>query len=612
MSTSFTIGPAASTGTSGAFYQGKLTLTQTPNTAENKSSIYWEFRIWANTSQQSPSNYRFQNGNQVTVVIDGNTVFSSSNVGLVALSGTSASNTVKLASGTVIVQHNTDGTKRLVASARYYQPNAPALDTINPSGTVTLTPIIRAGVISSAPDMTLAGSGTTNHTVQWTTVSGYYYKVEYKYGNTTLHTSNGLATDVTSYTWAVPASVAASVTDAKSMQLTVVLHTYSDSGYTAEVGTSSVKFTATFQESSFKPQGSGSTIIPHDGLSGVIVAGMTYFDAACLYSLVQGAEFVSAYAVYIDTSGNEISPRKYSNTSASIALDPIPSFTDTTKNLKVKVGITDTRGFTSEFSSNTFTAHGWVPPSITDIMAVRCNSDGTENLSGACYKLSVTYSIRSLNNANAKNAKVSYKYITDAAYTQSASGAVADYSTTLALGPYVLSPAQDEQLQVRVEISDSLSVSNPAVVTVTILPGTWFSGIMLDGDKKIAIGLGRRPTKQYTVQFGWTPEVRDEKDLEFYDQNGSMTGKVLHNSYGVLFAVVPFSDFSSSNRLDVTTLFGVDIRAVVNVTQRGGTGTQYYFWTNDGTPGHFYITLMRADGGTISGTTEFEITAIPY
>lgn len=611
MSSTFIIGPAASTGTSGAFYQGKLVLVQTQNTAENKSPVHWEFRIWANTSQQSPSNYRFQNGNQVTVVINGSTVFSSSNVGLVALSGTSASNTVLLASGDVIVAHNSDGTKQLTASARYYQPNAPVLSTINPSGTVTLTPIIRAGAITSAPNITLAGFGTTNHTVQWTAVSGYYYKLEYKYGNTTLHTSAGLGSDVTSYTWAVPASVAQNVIDAKSMQLTVVLHTYSDSDWTTEIGTNSAAFTAAFQESTFKPQGAEWAIAKLDALSGTIVAGKTRLSVACTYDLIQNAEFVSAFAVYTDASGNEISPRKYSNTGTNIALDPIPSFADTTMPFKVKVGVTDSRGFVSEFASSTYTAYGWSAPSITDISAMRCNSDGTANLGGGYYKVTITYSIRSLNNANAKNAKIRYKFVSDSLYTQSASGALENYSGTITLGPYTIASPQDDQLQVQAELSDSLSTSNPTIMTVTVLPETWFSGIMLSGDKKVAIAFGGRPTKANTAQFYWAPEVLDENDLEFYDQNGNMTGKVLHNSYGVLFATVPFSDFSSS-RLDVTSLFGVDIRAVVSVTQRGGTGTPYYFWTNDGTPGHFFITLKRTDGGTISGTTEFEIAAIPY
>ena len=78
-----------------------------------------------------------------------------------------------------------------------------------------------------------------------------------------------------------------------------------------------------------------------------------------------------------------------------------------------------------------------------------------------------------------------------------------------------------------------------------------------------------------------------------------------------MYATAQFSAFTS-DMLNVTELFGTDIKAVVNVTQRGGTGTSYYYWTNDGTPDHFYITLKRTDGGTISGTTAFEILALPY
>ena len=612
MSTTFTIGPVNCTGTYPTFYQGKLVLTQTQNVASNTSTIAWSFQIWANTTPSSPSNYHYDNNNRVSVVINGSTVYSSANARSVSLSGTSASNTVVLASGTTTVAHNPDGTKSLTASATYYQPNSSNLNTITPSGTVTLDPITRVGVISSAPDMSLAGSGTTNHTVQWTTESGFYYKVQYLYGSTILHTSSALATTATSYTWAVPYTIAEYVTNAKTMPVLVAVHTYSDAGCTVEIGVSSATFTVTFADS-FKPSLSSATVTQNNMLSGTVVSGRSNSTVAWTTAFNSGATLASASAVYI-IGGSEAGAIVTNTTGSPITLGTIPSFTDATKTCNIKITVKDSRGFTATLTTSNFTAYGWVAPSITAMSAVRCDSEGEESLSGAYYKVAFTYSIRALNNANSKSAKIYYRYYSSSTWTQSASGALTDYSATLTMGPYTLSAAQDEKLEIRVELSDSLSSTNPTMMSVTILPASVFLDILTNADDETiheGLGVGMINTKRFTIQSPWDLEVYNGKSISTYDEDGAAVGLYPNNGYGVMYATVQFSAFTS-DMLNVTELFGTDIKAVVNVTQRGGTGTSYYYWTNDDTPDHFYITLKRTDGGTISSTTAFEILALPY
>lgn len=539
----YTIGPVASTGTSGVFYQGKVVLNTTTNNSGNYTDVAWEFRIWANTTAQSPSNYRFQNGNQVLVVIDGQTVLNTANIGLVALSGTTASNNVLLASGSIRVYHNNDGTKQLAVNARYYQPNAPVLNTINPVGTVTLTPIIRSATILTAPDFTLRLDGFSDHTITWDDVQSYYYKVQYLSGDTVLHTSAAIAPNVETYTWSnIPADIAQYYTTSQSMPVKVVLHTYTDSACTNELGSNSKTITVSLEDLApettpvvprFQNTLTGDTVV--SGLSNALVSWST--------SLYYGATVVSCYAVYVDANGNEVGGRVYSETKPSYAnplvLPTIPAFSDVSRTYKIKHSITDSRGFTltDTSSSSSFTVYGWSAPSISSVTAFRCDANETPNLSGAYYDVSFTYNIRSLNNGNAKNAKISYKYASDSSWTQSASGALANYFGTLNMGPYTLSQARDEKLEIKVELTDSLSSDNPTTITSTILPAEVFLDMITNADDVTiheGLGIGRINNKRFTVQSAWPLEIYDDdgnlrvtldytNGLRFYNSSGTLT-----------------------------------------------------------------------------------------
>lgn len=535
----YTIGPVASTGTSGAFYQGKVVLNTTTNNSGNYTDVAWEFRIWANTTAQSPSNYRFQNGNQVLVVIDGQTVLNTANIGLVALSGTTAANNVLLASGSIRVYHNTDGTKQLAVNARYYQPNAPVLNTINPVGTVTLPKIVRAAVIDSCPDITLTSASNTNHTITWDDVRDYYYKVQYLYGDTVLHTSSVISPGTESYTWAVPRSIVEEEPNSKTMKITVRLRTYTDSSAASEVGSNDAKFTATM-DSSFSPNITNTFQIDHDTVGFECVAGKSYSQMNWENRYVYGATFASGYAVYVDSNGNEVGARVYGNTTP-VTLGVLPNFSDTSKTFAVKISTTDSRGFTDEEINTPFTVYGWSAPSISAVTAFRCDANETPNLSGGYYDVSFTYSIRSLNNGNAKNAKISYKYASDNSWTQSASGALANYSGTLNMGPYTLSQARDEKLEIKVELTDSLSSDNPTTITFTILPAEVFLDMITNADDVTiheGLGIGRINNKRFTVQSAWP--------LEIYDDDGNLRvvlddtdGLRFYNASGVLTQDIP-------------------------------------------------------------------------
>ena len=537
----------------GHVFSGRFVLNTTTDAANNRTVINsWQFYLYVNKSDYVTS-YNYGSGNKVIISINGQTVVSTTNIGRVTLGqGTAAtthysSNPLLITQSTsaINVPHNNDGTKSLAVSANYTQTQSGNyLGTANPAGTIKLEDIQRAAPITSAPNITLAATGTTNHTVTWTDVEDYYYKLQYLYGDTVLHTSEKIDPETETYTWAVPASIAENVTNAKTMTVKAVLHTYTDSACTNEWGTSSAGFTVTFSDS-FAPALSSLTVTQLSTLNGTIVAGQSKSKIEWTTAYKSNATFGSAYAVYVDGSGNELSSRV--SGSSPITLGIIPAFTDTTKSIKIKVSLTDSRGFTSTATLGTaFAVYGWIAPTITALTAVRCDSGGTENLSGGYYKLTVTYSIRPLNNQNAKNAKVYYKYASDSVYTQSASGAVTDYSATLSLGPYTLSSAQDEKLDVLVAISDSLSSSNPTTMAVTILPASIFIDALTNaGGEKVGLGIGMVNDKQQTMQVGWDLEIHNGA-VTVYDDNGVVritldftNGMNFYNSSGTLIGSYP-------------------------------------------------------------------------
>lgn len=551
---SASFGPYSSTGTQGSFYQGRLVITATPDSdvKNNRSLVTWSFQIWANGT----SSYGYNTGNQVRIIINGSYVVNTGNIGRVALAGSSSESPVVLSTGSVYVSHNSDGTKALTVSAVYQQDGAPYLQKISvPNSTLTLDRIIRAATLDTVSDVTIPSFGTTNHTVTWTDVENYYYKVQYLYGSTILETSAAIQPGEEEYTWAIPVSVANNETNAKFMVVTVALHTYTDSSCTNELGVSSAQFTINFG-SGFYPQLTHMVGVWADTINQKIICGLSYIEYEWDTWYVAGATFKSGYAVYVDSNGNEVGQR-VSLSSASATLPPLPSFTDVTRQYGVRISETDSRGFTNTQNTGLDTVYGWTTPSITDISAVRCDFDGTENERGQYYKVTLTYSIRSLGGTaadpvNDKNIKIKYRWNSDQNFTQSASGALPDYVGSITLGPYQLANPQDDKLWIRAEISDSLSGQNPAIATFTILPADVFIDIMTEGtrfDRKNGLAIGRASTEADTVQVAW--------DLKLWDSGFSIVDSDGHVRVSLDFTNgLQFFD-SSGNLLFVYPVTGI-------------------------------------------------------
>ena len=523
----------------------KLVLGETVNQQANTSVIPWVLYCFVNKSDYI-TGYHYSGNNMVTVQIGGLNVFPRQNVGDVRLGdGTQAgthyeNNPVLLASGTTSpIQHGDNGEKTITVYAKYEQASAAYLQSITISANVKLQSITRSATITSAPDISLTSASNVNHTITWTDVMEYYYKVQYLYGNTALHTSSLIAPDTETYTWAVPRSVAMEEPNSKTMNITVVLHTFTDSSGENELGSNSAKFVATM-DSSFSPNITNTFQIDHDTVGFECVAGKSHSEINWQNNYVYGATFASGFAVYVDGNGNEIGSRVYGN-ATPVMLDVIPGFIDLSRSLSIKISTTDSRGFTDEEINTPFTVYGWIAPTIDNLTAIRCDGDEEPNERGNYFKVTFDYSIRTFGGTSAspvndKNAKVKYKWLGENNYRQAASGALSDYSGTATLGPYQLQNPQDEKLEIRVEVSDALSSDNPTYSDFTILPADVFIDIMTAGardDKKVALGVGIVADEADTIRSAWKLKMWD-KPIEIYDDLGNLRA-VLDYSTGVTF-----------------------------------------------------------------------------
>lgn len=161
---------------------------------------------------------------------------------------------VKVVSATVNdIGHNSDGTKSITISGSVSAPSGTKFDghTTSGSGTATFDTIPRASTITSAANVTLGN----NCSVKWTPAStSFRYKLklslgDWSYTTGAIHPNTTSAYTYTGYT--IPIDVSNQITVSKTDTMTVVLYTYSNSGATTQVGSSSSKtFTVTVPDNS--------------------------------------------------------------------------------------------------------------------------------------------------------------------------------------------------------------------------------------------------------------------------------------------------------------------------------------------------------------------------
>ncbi len=432
-----TSGTVTTSSYDGRYYY--VTWSATQSTANNTSTISWSLSC-------AGGNSSWYAERTLNVSIDGTSVYSkTSRVQRYATTG--------IASGSVTLSHNTDGSRSFVIAINA----AVYTSTVNctASSTITLDTIARASTVS-ASSVTLGNSCS----VTWTPLStSFYYKLKFSLSSWSSTTNVGKFTSTSSQTYTgytVPMTVANQLPSATSGTMTVILYTYSDSGYSSLVGSNSATFTVTVPSTVIPTLSSvsASVVNTNSVISGwgVAVAG---------YSKVKVT--ASASGSYSSTISSFTISGGYSKTVSGTSLSYTGSVLSSSGTKTFTVKATDSRSRTSSTSSASVTFYSYSSPSVSKLTASRSSSDSTKIIITAKWSYSTVAS-----KYNSATATLKYKKSSASSWT-TYSGSITNGSSTTLTGTFSSSSSYDFQLVVEDELGNTSTGSATASTEAVLM-----------------------------------------------------------------------------------------------------------------------------------------------
>lgn len=238
----------------------------------------------------------------------------------------------------------------------------------------------------------------TQTTISWTPyISGYTYKVSYKFtsSGTTTVINNSVSGSSVSFT--PPTSLSSLIPNSISGTLTIYVDTYS--GNTL-VGQASSDFTLSIPTSGRAPTcASGWASASYVAVISRCLAGRSDIKATVDKSKITtnyNATIQSIWATCNAASQNFTESGTKTLTKA-IAGSNV-----------VTVTVADSRGITTS-TSFTITGEAYSPPSFSSLSVIRCNSSATESSSGTYYAVTPNVTFNSFSGANTLTIKTRWK-----------------------------------------------------------------------------------------------------------------------------------------------------------------------------------------------------------
>lgn len=348
-------------------------------------------------------------------------------------------------SGTTTIYHNTDGTKSFSASAGgafYYYGSYNSTG----SGTWTLPTIPRASSITSAGNVTLGNACN----IKWTPASSSFkYKLKFSLGTWSATTGFISPATTSAYTYTgytIPAdeTLYKLIPNSPTGTMSVALTTYNSSG--AQIGSTSTAKTFTVTvPTSVKPSISANNITLTPQTYSYLIQNKNKLRVS-----VSGCNAGSGSSIRSYTfSGPGISS---TTTSTSVTTSTISN----TGTLTYKVTVTDSRGRTN-YAQKTISCYAYTTPSLK-LSAIRSNSSGIADDSGAYIKCSYTPSFSSVNSTNNVTVKIFYKKSSASTYS---SVTVLSSSNSTSTGSELLSSIEvASTYQVYATITDNYNGSS--------------------------------------------------------------------------------------------------------------------------------------------------------
>lgn len=356
--------------------QAEYTVTQ--NTSANTSTVAVTLKLVNHYALYASA----LGGSYITV--GGNkTNYSKS----ISYGGSTTTNTT-LATKTVTVSHNSDGTGTCAIGGTFVMNGTyrgSYVGTMSVSSTITLPKIARASglTVPASINTGSALSGTVSPSS-----SSFNHKVQLKLGSTVKDTIN-LTTGTNTFNYTIPHSWFPNST---SGTITAVLQTYNGSSLVASVSKNVVANVPT----SIVPSVSAFTAtIAANGLNGLYVQSKTTAQLTASASAGDGSS-IASYTY----SGPNISTTTTAN---SVTTGAIPSSGTLTYTVKVQ----DARGRTASRSVS-ISVQPYAAPTIGSVSVQRCDANGNLSQSGTYARYTVNSTYASVGGKNTRTVTVAY------------------------------------------------------------------------------------------------------------------------------------------------------------------------------------------------------------
>lgn len=368
----------------------------TQNIANNYTPVTWKLQL---ISTNSSANISSSAAKDYSVTVNGTTKSGTNTVGL------SGGQTKTLASGSLNITHNSDGTKSFSYSfsqefAITYSGSY--IGTVSGSGTGTLNTIPRASVLGSISSFTIGNSVNIPITKY---SSSFTDTLTISLSGSTIKTISNITNgyDVT-FTSGELNNIYARLPSATSGTFEFKLTTKSGS---TTIGTSTKNVKGTIP----------STIKPT--ISSVALAEAVSGLANQFGFYVQNKSKIKVTVNASAGSGSSIDSYKVVINGSTYTKNTFTTdFLTTSGSNSCSVTVTDKRGRAATSTTN-FNVTAYTEPTISSFSVVRCDENGTTNPEGAYAKVNASAAITSLSNKNTKTFKLQYKKKTDSSYTTS-------------------------------------------------------------------------------------------------------------------------------------------------------------------------------------------------
>lgn len=231
----------------------------------------------------------------------------------------------------------------------------------------TLPRIARAATVSlSKSSHTVSDNGSSSVITYSKNESNLYYKISATCNGKTV-ISEQIYADIA----ITNSKLLNAMSNVTSATLEVTLKTYSDSGRTNHVGTSTAKCSIIVDTSKIRPSISKAVLSESSNPTGIngLLAGFSKVALSTKAVASAGASITTTVAL---NYGTFVSPSSASS-EASFVSNELPS-SSSDYNVTATVTVRDSRGVSVSTSSNTLTVHGYTKPAIS-ASYYRCKSD---------------------------------------------------------------------------------------------------------------------------------------------------------------------------------------------------------------------------------------------